>query len=78
MQVHALTQSNEGSLWNKVADLPATFSTAVTLHGQLLVIGGKDSKYKLISTAVHMYQPTNDSWEVGKWKRMKRKTETES
>ena len=34
----------------------------MTLHGRLLTIGGVDS-YKL-STAVHMYQPTTDSWEV--------------
>ena len=58
-----LTRSNKGSPWNKVADLPATFSTSVTLHGQLLAIGGKDSKYKF-STTVYMYQPSTDSWEV--------------
>ena len=37
----------------------------MTLHGQLLAIGGVDSEDKP-STAVHMYQPTIaiDSWEV--------------
>ena len=45
----------------QVADIPIMDSTAVTLHGRLLVIGGSDSKP---STAIHMYQPTNKSWQV--------------
>ena len=62
--VSTLTRS-KGSTWNRVADLPVKGSTAVTLHGQLLVIGGRESEVKL-STAVHniMYQPTTDSLEV--------------
>ena len=60
---HLVTQSSRDSIWNRVADLPVKASTAVTLHGQLLVIGGRESKVKP-STAVHMYQPTTNSWEV--------------
>ena len=52
-----------GIPWNRVADLPVNSSTAVSLHGQLLAIGGKDSKGKP-TTAVYMYQPTTNSWEV--------------
>ena len=58
-----LKRSSKRRIWNKVADLPVKDSTAVTLHGQLLAIGGEDSEDKP-STAVHMYQPTTDSWEV--------------
>ena len=57
------TLSSKGSIWNRIADLPVTLSTAVTLHGQLLAIGGEDSEDKR-TTAVHIYQPTTDSWEV--------------
>ena len=57
-------QSSKGDiLWNRVADLPVTFSTGVSLHGQLLAIGGKDSKEMPI-TAVYMYQPITNCWVV--------------
>ena len=61
--VSTLTRSSKGSPWNRVADLPVNRSTAVSLHGRLLAIGGQDSKGKS-TTAVHMYQPTTNSWEV--------------
>ena len=61
--VSTLTRSSKGNIWNRVADLPVTHSTGVTLHGQLLAIGGRDSDYKP-TTAVHVYQPTTNSWEV--------------
>ena len=49
--------------WNRVADLSVNRSTAVNLHGRLLAIGGQDSEDKS-TTAVCMYQPTTNSWEV--------------
>ena len=61
--VSTLTQSSKISPWNRVADLPVYSSTAVSLHGRLLAIGGEDSKGEP-TTAVHMYQPTTNSWEV--------------
>jgi N-acetylneuraminic acid mutarotase len=61
--VSALTRSIRGSPWSRVADLPVKLSTAVTLHGRLLAIGGKDSEDKP-TTAIHMYQPTTNSWEI--------------
>ena len=61
--VSTLTRSSKGSTWNRVADLPIKVSTAVSLHGRLLAIGGADSKGEP-TTAVHMYQPTTNSWEV--------------
>ena len=61
--VSTLTRSSRGSPWNRVADLPVELSTAVSLHGRLLAIGGEDSEYKP-TTAVHMHQPTTKSWEV--------------
>ena len=60
--VSALAGSFRGGIWNRVADLPVTYSVGVTLHGQLLAIGGRDSDKP--TTAVHMYQPTTNSWEI--------------
>ena len=51
----------QSSVWNRVASLPVTLSTAVTLHGQLLAVGGWDQD---ATTAIHMYQPITNSWEV--------------
>ena len=62
--VSTLTRSSKGSIWNKVADLSVRNSTAVTLHGRLLAIGGWNSIEGKPSRAVHMYQPITDSWEV--------------
>ena len=61
--VSTLSRSNKDSLW-KVAYLPVVkHSTAVTLRGKLLAIGGEDSKIQP-TTAVRMYQPTTNSWEI--------------
>ena len=59
----SLTSPARSNVWNKVADLPVTQSTCVTLHGQLLAIGGYD--FKATSTSdVHIYHPTSNTWEV--------------
>ena len=50
-------------VWSKVATPPVTQTTCVSIHDRLLAIGGKDSD-KEPSTAIHMYSPTTDSWEV--------------
>jgi hypothetical protein len=61
--VNTLARSSKGSLWNRVADLPVKCSTAVSLYGRLLVFGGAETE-KEPRTAVHMYQPITNSWEV--------------
>ena len=61
--VSAPTQSSKGNIWNRVADLPVKLSTGISLHGQLLTTGGKDSD-EMPTTAVYMYQPTTKSWVV--------------
>ena len=63
----ALSLSNSSSggtgVWSKLADLPVTGSTCVTFYGQLLAIGGGDSGNKP-TTAVYMYNPSTNSWNV--------------
>ena len=50
-------------VWSKFADLPVTESTCVTICGQLLAIGGRDSDSKP-TTAVYMYNPSTNTWNV--------------
>ena len=59
----SLTSPARSNVWNKVADLPVTQSTCVTLHSRLLAIGGADSKYTPTSD-VRIYHPTSNTWEV--------------
>ena len=60
--VFALIQSCKQS-WTTVAAPPVIHTTCVSIHGQLLAIGGEDSDGKPTS-AIRMYNPTTHSWEV--------------
>ena len=66
-QVSALIQSCRSrptaDVWNKVAAPPVTKTTCVSILGRLLTIGGRDSNGKP-TTAVYMYNPDSESWEV--------------
>ena len=50
-------------MWKRVAAPRVKNTTCVSIHGRLLTIGGVDSNRKP-TTAIHMYNPTTDSWEV--------------
>ena len=55
---------NKGArVWKKVAAPPVIQTTCVSIHGRLLAVGGRDSD-KEPTSAIHMYTPTTDSWEV--------------
>ena len=56
----ALSPSN---MWKRIADLPVTKSTCVSLCGHLLAVGGEDLGYSP-TKAIHMYDPMRDSWKV--------------
>ena len=58
----SLRKDNTG-VWKEVAAPPVTETTCVSVHDRLLAIGGKGSN-RQPTTAVHMYTPTTDSWEV--------------
>ena len=52
------------SVWKKVAAPPVKHTAFVSVRGlRLLAIGGEDTNEEP-TTAVHMYNPTTDSWEV--------------
>ena len=57
------TRNSGSRVWKQVAAPPVTETTCVPIHGQLLAIGGKGSDEEPTS-AVHMYNPTTNSWEV--------------
>ena len=65
--VSALIQSCKSrptaDVWNKVTAPPVTYTTCVSILGRLLTIGGRNSNVKP-TTAVYMYNPDSDSWEV--------------
>ena len=54
--------ANQPAVWRRAADAPYYGSTAVSVGGQLLAIGGHDEHYKKTSAIVG-YDPTSDSWQ---------------
>ena len=54
--------ANQPAVWRRAADAPYYGSTAVSVGGQLLAIGGYDEAYKNTS-AIVAYDPTSDSWQ---------------
>ena len=53
--------ANQPAVWRRAADAPYYGSTAVSVGGQLLAIGGRDEARKDTS-AIVAYDPTSDSW----------------
>ena len=54
--------ANQPAVWRRAADAPYYWSTAVSVGGQLLAIGGRDEAYNSTS-AIVAYDPTSDSWQ---------------
>ena len=54
------------TVWSKIADLPVTNSTCVSLNGRLLAIGGIETgeNNPACTTAVYMYNSIANSWEI--------------
>jgi N-acetylneuraminic acid mutarotase len=57
------SSSSSSSIWHRVADAPAYCSTCAAVNGELLAIGGLDKDDKL-SSAIHKYNPTTNSWDL--------------
>jgi N-acetylneuraminic acid mutarotase len=55
--------SSSSSIWHRVADAPAYFSTCAAVNGELLAVGGCDEDVKPSST-IHKYNPTTNSWDL--------------
>ena len=54
--------ANQKAVWRRTADAPYYVSTAVSVGGQLLAIGGEDEHGKKTS-AIVAYDPISDSWQ---------------
>ena len=54
--------ANQMAVWRQAADAPYYGSTAVSVRGQLLAIGGHD-KHGKDTSAVAAYDATSDSWQ---------------
>lgn len=53
------------TVWSKIADLPVIHSTCVSMDGRLLAIGGIEIVDEPArTTAVYMYVPTSNTWEI--------------
>ena len=50
-------------VWNRVTAPPVTGTTCVSIDGRLFTIGGRDFNNRCTS-AIYMYDPIADSWEV--------------
>ena len=62
-RLKTLSLTSRPAVWHQLADTPVTLSTCVSLHGQLLTVGGCDSHNKR-TTAIHMYNTTTNSWKI--------------
>ena len=51
------------TVWKRLADIPFTKATCVSVHNNVLAIGGKDSNAKP-TTDIHMYDQVTHTWIV--------------
>ena len=58
-----LQSSSSSPVWHRVADSPACYSTCAAVSGELLAVGGYDENGQ-VTTAVHKYTPTTNSWRL--------------
>ena len=49
------------SVWNRVANLPVVGSTCVSVHGQVLAVGGRELNHEA-TTTIYVYNASTDSW----------------
>jgi len=64
-----LSLTRNHTVWEATADLPVTESTGVTLNGQLLAVGGYDSRKRgtlqnEFTNNIYSYNTKTNSWEV--------------
>ena len=55
--------SNQLNVWQKIANLPLSESTCVSLHGQVLAIGGIDATNQS-GKSVYMHEQATNSWKA--------------
>ena len=59
------TASKSPALWRRLPDTPLSCSTAISLRGYLIAVGGRHDNLTT-RTDIHLYQPESEQWtEVG-------------
>ena len=53
--------SKSPALWCRLPDTPLSCSTAISLRGYLLAVGGRHDNYST-RTDIHLYQPESEQW----------------
>ena len=56
------SSSSSSSVWHRVADVPAYWSTCAAVNGQLLAVGGCDEGRKA-TAAIHKYSQRTNTWD---------------
>ena len=54
--------SQKTGVWNRITDLSVSHSTAITLCGQLISVGGREDKKEIDS--VYCYNPATSEWKI--------------
>ena len=54
------TASKSPVLWRRLPDTPLSYSTAISLRGYLIAVGGYHDNR--IRTDIHLYQPESEQW----------------
>ena len=60
------SSSKKVSTWQKIANVPAHYSTCAVVDGELLAVGGQDVDGKS-TTAVYKYNPILDRWDYSSY-----------
>ena len=55
------SSSSSSSVWHRVADAPAYYSTCAAVNGQLLAVGGRDEGYN--TNAIYKYNQGTNTWD---------------
>ena len=55
--------ASPGDIWERVADLPVTWATCVSIQNRVLAVGGRQPDGNF-STAIHMFDPDTNLWQV--------------
>jgi hypothetical protein len=57
--------SQQSNVWSRITDLPVLRSTAVTLSGQLISVGGRtDDRHSKAVDSVYCYNPATSTWKI--------------
>ena len=61
--LQSCSEASPDPVWHRIADVPVYHSTCAAVNGELVAVGGEDAKHG-ITSAVHKYNPTTDSWDI--------------